>query len=76
MERVRVWAGDDRTVQHTTEPPTDEIIRSWDGTTDCGLAGALQWVPPEVVDTTLACAACTDVTGTTPPLHGQDIPTP
>ena len=74
--RVRVWVGDDRALQHTTTTPGDDTVRAWDGATDCGLAGPLQWIPPEVVDRASTCAACATVTGTTPPLSGQDIPTP
>lgn len=73
---MRVWVDDDRALQHTTATPEDDTTRSWHGETDCGLAGPLQWVPPEVVDRASACVACRDVTGTTPPLSGQDIPTP
>ena len=73
---VKVWAAADRELQHLTADPADDTTREWEGTTLCGIAGALRWVPPAVVDRAKACAACADVGGLAPPLAGQDINTP
>ena len=73
---VLVWVGDDRDLQHTTAAPDDDTAGAWEGATVCGLTSSLRWVPLELVDRGKACPACMEVTGTTPPLVGQDISTP
>jgi hypothetical protein len=72
QDRVRVWAGDDRSRQHLTTAPTDSVVRQWEGTTDCGVHGELHWIHGEVVDTGLMCPDCAAAAGSTQPsLEGE-----
>ena len=72
---VHVWAPPDLDLQHLTVAPTDDTVRDWEGTTACGLTGALRWVHGETVDRGAVCEACTAVAGPNPPLQG-DYPGP
>lgn len=70
--KVRVWISEDRSVQHYATPPSgDETSRAWEGTTDCGQDGPLEWVHHEHVDGTKACKGCVGVRGHGPPLEGN-----
>ena len=70
---VRVWALPDTEMQHDAAPPADDTTKEWDGTTVCGISGALRWVHGEAVDRAKTCPACVAVMGTTPPLEGDDL---
>ena len=70
---VHVWAPGDTEVQYDAAPPDDDTTKEWDGTTVCGISGALRWVHGEAVDRAKACPACVAVVGTTPPLEGDDL---
>ena len=77
MARVRVWVDPDRHTEHFTEPPRgDQTVRAWQGTTLCGLEGALQWIHGEVVDEGATCDACAEVEGTYKPALEGDYPGP
>lgn len=69
---VHVWVPPDLSTQHHAPAPDDDTTHEWDGTTACGLAGALRWVPGEVVDRGVACERCMALAGTNPPLEGED----
>ncbi len=72
-ERVVVWAGEWRDVQHHAPAPPTDTPTSWDGTTDCGLTATLTWVHPEHVDSGILCEGCIAATGTAPQLAGEDL---
>ena len=56
-ERAWVWLGSDYTIQHLAAPP-DDIERSWEGETACGLEGRFVRVSWENVDGAKSCMAC------------------
>lgn len=68
---VRAWAPPDLLVQHVAQPPDDDTSHEWEGTTACGLAGTLRWIPGETVDGGSTCPDCLAVAGPSPPLEGD-----
>jgi hypothetical protein len=73
--KARVWLADDRGAQHLADPPSDPIVKEWEGSTACGVEGLLRWITPENVDGGKACPACLPASGHTPQLEG-DYPGP
>jgi hypothetical protein len=71
-ERVRVWQGRDREQQHFADPPPDDVVKRWEGTTICGVDGELTWIPPEHVDAGSHCPRCLTLVGSAPALEGDD----
>ena len=74
-QRVRVWQGQDRELQHFSDPPSDDTARRWEGTTVCGITGELSWIAPERVDAGSQCPRCEARVGPAPELEG-DYPGP
>lgn len=68
---VRVWVPPDLSTQHHAPAPDNDTAHEWEGTTACGLTGALRWVPVETVDQGASCENCMAVDGPTPPLEGD-----